>query len=59
MKGLYMDRMYYYNYLKDYADLTELEPTEEEKEAEATYQKEMEIYQKFTDWSASDDIDYD
>lgn len=54
-----MDRMYYYNYLKDYADLTELEPTEEEKEAEAKYQKEMEIYQKFTDWSASDDIDYD
>ncbi len=116
MKGLYMDRMYYYNYLKDYilevgdriigfektllkdsnvlhnflesraqlaveafehnsnlsggcgqelamqtllADLTELEPTEEEKEAEAKYQKEMEVYQNFTDWRASDGIDYD
>lgn len=41
------------------AGLTELEPTEEEKEAEAKYQKEMKIYHEFTDWMDSDDIDDD
>lgn len=41
------------------ADLTQMEPTEEEKEAEVKYQKEMEIYQKFTDWMDSDSIDDD
>lgn len=41
------------------ADLTELEPTEEEIEAEAKYQKEMEEYKKIMNWVDSDDFDDD
>ena len=41
------------------ADLTELEPTEEEKDAEAKYQKEMEEYQKNINWMGSDEFDDD